>query len=340
LITKTDNGWLVDSQPGGRGAKRFRKTFKTQAEAKAKAYEAWLKTQINQNSKWQPEKRDTRKLSELVKVWFDQHGSGLKDGINRMTSMVRTSYALGDPVADKFNTEMFASYRTTRVDKGIGFNTVNHEHAYLSSMFNELIRLGAWKRENPLAKLRKFKIDQTELGFLTLDDIETLFASLASSRNVHVVLIAKICLSTGARWSEAEQLQITQVKQEVIEFARTKSGKVRGVPIDAALENEIRKHHKTHGQIVRIFGTAAAAFREGVERAGLVLPDGQLTHVLRHSFATHYIMGDGKRGGNILDLQRLLGHADLKMTMRYAHRAPEHLQDAKTFNPITRLTLR
>ena len=29
------SGWLVDAQPGGRGGKRFRKSFKTQAEAKA-----------------------------------------------------------------------------------------------------------------------------------------------------------------------------------------------------------------------------------------------------------------------------------------------------------------
>ena len=153
------------------------------------------------------------------------------------------------------------------------------------------------------------------------------------------MLIAKICLSTGARWSEAEELQISQVKHEVIEFARTKSGKVRGIPIDKDLGNEIRAHFKSHGSLMRVFGSAAAAFREGVERSGLVLPDGQLTHVLRHSFASHFMMGDGARGGNILVLQRLLGHADLKMTMRYAHLAPEHLQEARTLNPLSRLTL-
>ena len=64
MIKRTESGWLVDSQPGGRGGKRFRKTFKTQAEAKA--YEAWLTTQVNQNAKWQPEKRDTRKLRSCV----------------------------------------------------------------------------------------------------------------------------------------------------------------------------------------------------------------------------------------------------------------------------------
>lgn len=33
-------------------------------------------------------------------------------------------------------------------------------------------------------------------------------------------------------------------------------------------------------------------------------------------------------GGNIYDLQKILGHSDLKMTMRYAHLSPEHLKNA------------
>jgi hypothetical protein len=34
-------------------------------------------------------------------------------------------------------------------------------------------------------------------------------------------------------------------------------------------------------------------------------------------------------------LQRILGHTDIKMTMRYAHFAPDHLEDAVKLNPIT-----
>lgn len=54
-IKKTETGWLVDAQPAGRGGKRFRKSFRTQAEAKA--WEAWLKTQINQKAEWAPDKQ-------------------------------------------------------------------------------------------------------------------------------------------------------------------------------------------------------------------------------------------------------------------------------------------
>lgn len=75
------------------------------------------------------------------------------------------------------------------------------------------------------------------------------------------------------------------------------------------------------------------AFRDGVEKAGLTLPRGQLTHVLRHTFASHFIMN----GGNILVLQKILGHSSLTMTMRYAHLAPEHLQEAKMLNPLARM---
>jgi site-specific recombinase XerD len=39
-------------------------------------------------------------------------------------------------------------------------------------------------------------------------------------------------------------------------------------------------------------------------------------------------------GDNILVLRDVLGHADIKMTMRYAHFAPDHLTDAITFNPL------
>ena len=50
-------------------------------------------------------------------------------------------------------------------------------------------------------------------------------------------------------------------------------------------------------------------------------------HDLRHSFASNYMMN----GGNVFDLQKLMGHADIKMTMRYAHFTPDHLQGSLKF---------
>ena len=39
-------------------------------------------------------------------------------------------------------------------------------------------------------------------------------------------------------------------------------------------------------------------------------------------------------GGNILVLKEILGHTDIKMTMRYAHFASSHLQEAIDLNPL------
>jgi len=42
-------------------------------------------------------------------------------------------------------------------------------------------------------------------------------------------------------------------------------------------------------------------------------------------------------GGNILVLQKILSHTDIKTTMRYAHLALDNLEDAKILNPLSKL---
>jgi integrase len=331
VIRKSEAGWLVDSQPGGRGGKRFRKTFKTQSEAKA--YDSWLKTQVNLNAHWTPERRDTRRLVDLIETWFAGHGRGLLAGGDTRKRLVAAANAMGNPVADRFSAEDFAAYRALRIASGVTSANMNRELSYLKAMFNELGRLGAWSRANPLASLRAFRVQERELTYLTREQIQLLLAELECARNKHVALITRLSLSTGARWGEAEKITIGQIGSCVVQFAKTKSGRVRAVPISPALEGSLRQHHAAHGQGQRIFGSAWSAFREAIERAAIELPEGQMTHALRHTFASHFVMG----GGNILVLQRILGHQSLAMTMRYAHLAPEHLQEAKVLNPLAQL---
>ncbi len=123
---------------------------------------------------------------------------------------------------------------------------------------------------------------------------------------------------------------MSQINGGVIPFVRTKSSKARGVPVSRQLEKELREHHRRHGEGERVFGPAMSAFRDGVRRAGVTLPKGQLRHVLRYTFASYFMMN----GGNILSLQRALGHHSLAMTMRYAHLSPEHLAETRHRNPL------
>lgn len=43
-------------------------------------------------------------------------------------------------------------------------------------------------------------------------------------------------------------------------------------------------------------------------------------------------------GGDILTLQRILGHSSITMTMRYAHLSPEHLESAMRLSPLAQLS--
>ncbi|MGD9889589.1 MAG: tyrosine-type recombinase/integrase [Halothiobacillaceae bacterium] len=61
-----------------------------------------------------------------------------------------------------------------------------------------------------------------------------------------------------------------------------------------------------------------------------MLADRQLTHVLQRKFASYFM----QNGGNILTLQKVLGYQSLQMTMRYAHMAPDHLDEVLRLNPI------
>jgi len=107
-----------------------------------------------------------------------------------------------------------------------------------------------------------------------------------------------------------------------VTYSGTKSGKSRSVPLRKELYEELT------GELP--FQSCYSAFRSALERAEIKLPKGQLTHICRHTFASHFVM----KGGHILTLQKVLGHSDLKLTMRYSHLAPDYLNEVTEKGPL------
>lgn len=333
-----DGKWLLDfypeGKPKGKASKRIRKTFSTKGEATA--YENYVMETLVEKP-WLDGKEDRRKLIDLVNQWYDEHGITLDDGLRRKGAMTFAYESMGKPSAHDFDATMFSAYRKKRLSgeitrtsrvKTVSPRTMNLELAYFRAVFNELKRLGHWKNENPLATIRPFKSEESELAYLENDEIVRLLKECSNSRNPHTYFVACLCLVTGARWDEAESLHTKQIRSLKVNFTKTKGNRNRSVPISQEFYDGLPKPKKP-GQL---FESCYSAFRSAVDRAELDLPDGQLSHVLRHTFASHFMMN----GGNILVLQRILGHTDIKMTMRYAHFAPSHLQEAIALNPLSK----
>lgn len=270
---------------------------------------------------------DRRKLSDLVNLWFKLHGATLRDAKYRLSRTLALCDALGNPPVHKFSAADFSRFREKRL-QAVSISTVNHETRYLRAVFAELIRLEQFHGKNPLATIRTFAERERELSFLSAEQIPLLLAECDKSTNNHCGVVARLCLATGARWSEANNLPRHNLLPDRVIYSDTKNGRVRVVPIRPELSASSLVVAYPVGK--RLFSSCKGAFRKAVERSGIELPDGQLTHVLRHTFASHFLIN----GGDILALQRILGHSDLKVTMRYAHLAPDYMARVRDLSPI------
>lgn len=319
MISKNEHGWKVDFYPEGREGPRVRKQgFKTRLDALQFVRDYGRKDQ-------QPSER----LKDLVKKWYDYHGQTLKDAKYRLSRTNAICDRLGNPRVKDFTATDWMEYRANRM-RDVSPATCNHEQRYLSSVFSEMVRIGHLKT-NPLAPVRQVRERGREMSFLTIAQCDQLLEECRQSSNEFVWSVATICLATGARWLEAETLTQSCFMSGKVIFRDTKNGKSRVVPIDPKVQEQILRNALPGPG--RLFGSCRSAFRSAYERCGFSTPQ-QLTHILRHTFASHYMMN----GGDILVLQRILGHGNITMTMKYAHFSPDHLESAVRLSPIAALS--
>ncbi|MGR5464536.1 phage integrase [Photobacterium damselae] len=320
-IKSIPNGYEVDCRPQGRNGKRYRKKFKTKGEAVQ--FERWLIASRNQKD-WVETPKDRRPLSYLIDEWFRLYGQQLKDGESDVLRLKRLDRDLGHPKAYQVTKRLFVDYRAQKLLEGQAVTTLNRIHWRLSGIFTALIEAGEYHGVHPLKDLKQLKVPSREMSFLSKDEIRLLLSSLDGD----ALKIAKLCLSTGARWSEAANLKGSNIANNRVTFVNTKNGKNRTVPISDELFNEIYT-----GKSGLLFKPCYHIFYSTLKRLNLGLPSGQASHVMRHTFASHFMMN----GGNILTLQKVLGHSSVLQTMTYAHLAPEYLSEAIKYNPLTTL---
>ncbi|RKJ89765.1 integrase [Aeromonas veronii] len=322
-IKKLECGnYLVDMRPNGRNGKRIRRKFAKKHEAIA--FERWNMAKEH-NKPWLPTLKDMRPLPELIRVWWAYHGQHSKWGARNKGRLERVSVFLGQlgaRCAFQIDASIITAYRSFKLGSGIKASTINRELASLGGMFTVLIASGLYKGRNPLAEVCKLRVAPVAMTYLTTQEIDSLLARLDGDN----YKIAVFCLSTGARWSEAAELRAEHVVNRLAMFVMTKNGRSRTVPVSPDLEQLI----STTGQGLLFPGANYEQIRQTLKETKPSIPKGQGLHILRHTYATHFMIN----GGNIVTLQRILGHANIQQTMTYAHFAPDYLADAVRLNPL------
>ena len=217
-------------------------------------------------------------------------------------------------------------------EKGYAAGTCNRMLVLTKFIFNCAIRWDVLPpNSNPCQGVEPFEDNGARERYLSADEVARLFDELERNGNVQLNQVIRLLLYTGARKSE-----ILGARWEFIDFSRrlltvplSKSGKPRYIPLsDAALEvlNAIPRdpevpwvffNPKTKQRLVSIF-TSWNTIRK---RAGI--PEVRL-HDLRHSYASFLV----NAGRSLYEVQKLLGHHDPKVTMRYAHLSPGAMLEA------------
>lgn len=203
---------------------------------------------------------------------------------------------------------------------------VNRELAVLKHMLNKAMEWGMLEAPFKRGKSLMFKENIDRLRFLIEEEIEPLLSACLP----HLRPIVETALLTGMRSGELLSLRWEQIVNGMIYLKDTKGNKPRQIPISERLEQvlkEVRRRHQFKSPYVFCnkggdrFNDIRASFKSACRKAGIV--DFRF-HDLRHTFASHLVM----RGVGLKAVQELLGHCDIKLTMRYAHLAPGHLRDS------------
>lgn len=241
--------------------------------------------------------------------------------------------AFGKKHLDEITPEDVLKLQQKGLKDGAAPGSVNRRVILLRYMFNLAVR--DWKvpgvTSNPTHGIRLLPENNKKERYITAEEMARLYKAVQSSQNPMLQYIVAFLTLTGARRNE-----VLHATWKDFDLARgnwripdTKSGHARHVPLnDGALRildqmggksrseyvfgNPKTGHHYTH-----IF----SAWNTARKNAGL--PDVRL-HDLRHTFASLLV----NNGRSLYEVQKLLGHTQVKTTQRYAHLARETLIEA------------
>ncbi|MCL2410285.1 MAG: site-specific integrase [Treponema sp.] len=154
--------------------------------------------------------------------------------------------------------------------------------------------------------------------------------------NLKHILMLKLCYGMGLRVSEIVNLKIKDIdsKRMLVHIQGAKGKKDRYVTLPESALSDLRNYYKLYRPKDYLFEgqyggqyavrSVQAVFRNAMQKAKVNKSVG--IHGLRHSYATHLL----ESGTDMIFIQKLLGHRDIKTTEIYAKVSNRHLQNVKS----------
>ncbi len=198
--------------------------------------------------------------------------------------------------------------------------TINRELDSLQAMFTVAEKLDSFEGKNPVKAVQKLPMQEKPMRILKKDEIDRL-VRISEGFTRALIIIA---LNTAMRKNEILNLRWNDVDFAggFIHIKESKSNKIRKVPMNLVAGNTIKEikregefvfHNPKTGTRIRDFYRSWKTAREDAGIPGLRF------HDLRHTAATLMVQG----GIDLVTVRDILGHANIRMTVKYAHSTPE-----------------
>lgn len=231
---------------------------------------------------------------------------------------------LGGKCLDEVDRQLIDRIKAAKLKESTA-STVNRYLALIRTILRKAHYEWEWLDRIP--KVTLYREPDGRTRSLTFSEFERLHAELPA----HLADMALFTVATGLRQANVAKLEWVEVSLERrhawIPASKFKNGKPHAVPLnDVALSVLVAQmgKHPTYVFTFRgkpVTNVSTKAWWAALDRAGI---DNFRWHDLRHTFATWH----RQAGTPTHELQRLGGWKTLSMVERYAHIAPEGLQQA------------
>ena len=219
-------------------------------------------------------------------------------------------------------------WRNKRLTDGVKPATTNRQINTIKGCLSRAVEWGAIDSHD-LNKVKTLTVDNSKVRYLSKEEEARLRENLQDCDTDFLEVIVILALNTGMRKGELLSLEWNHVNFDnkilTVDFQNAKSGTTRHIPLNTQAFNTLKQWQQETDGIGFVFKDKNnAQLKDFPYVWGALLNEAQITnfrfHDLRHHFASKLVMASV----DLNTVRELLGHSDLKMTLRYAHLAPEH----------------